>query len=237
MAPDCGRRLCVGGDSAGVRVGGVGSRAETTLRHHEAGAVLLPGGELGWGWEWVCFPAVCIAALSPPPPSSLISLPWFPCFSTCTCACSGVFCCCPQMTSYVLVGVVRTSRASGILLSVIRLQPLSQSDAAGFCVTDSLTPTTKLGLVTSLQLSVAVAMVMVYTAVTLCTCCWRLRRRRGRFGPRHADGVRDCSARGSSSVGVPRGPSPFLAARGSLEDPWWSLSHACVAKFWKCRYR
>jgi hypothetical protein len=77
------------------------------------------------------------------------------------------------MTSYVLVGVERTSKSAGVLLSIIRMEPLSQSSVKGFCVMEHLTPTSKLGLEMGLQLSIGLVMAVVYASVTLCAWCWR----------------------------------------------------------------
>jgi hypothetical protein len=116
------------------------------------------------------------------------------------------------MTSHALVGNVRTSKAGGVLLSIIRMRPLSQSSAKGFCALEGLTPTSKLGLDTGLQLSIALAMAVVYACVMLGGRCWR-----ALCGRLHR---RSPPARQSSG----RGPVPS-AALGAAREPLIAPTH------------
>jgi hypothetical protein len=67
-----------------------------------------------------------------------------------------------QMTSFVTLGPLDTSQFADALLAVLRLQLPSSKSTPGFCVTHTLTATSKVALEVALQLSVGVGMVVVF---------------------------------------------------------------------------
>ncbi len=69
---------------------------------------------------------------------------------------------CSQMTSFVTLGPLHTSRFADALLAVLRLQLPSNKSTPGFCVTHTLTATSKVALEMALQLCVGVGMVVVF---------------------------------------------------------------------------
>jgi hypothetical protein len=63
------------------------------------------------------------------------------------------------MSSYVTLGAQAPSRATDVVLSVLRMQAPSSSNAKGLCVVESLTAVGKVGLEFGLQLAVGAVMV------------------------------------------------------------------------------
>lgn len=71
------------------------------------------------------------------------------------------------MTALVVIGHADSSRATEVILAVLRMQSPDTEGSLGFCVVDNLTTTSKVALEAVAQLSVAAAMAVVYVAVTL----------------------------------------------------------------------
>jgi hypothetical protein len=70
-----------------------------------------------------------------------------------------------QLSSLVLVSKLDESKASEVVLSLLRMNPPSMESAVGFCVLEDLTATSKVALELALQLGVAVAMTIVYLCI------------------------------------------------------------------------
>jgi hypothetical protein len=106
-----------------------------------------------------------------------------------------------------------------MLLSFMRMQPLSSSTAIGFCVADHMTASGKVGLVTGLQLSIALAMAVVYLVVTLCMRCWRERCTWATSRLKHiqAQGPRHAASGAGGSLGVLVEGGSGRAGESSLE--------------------
>lgn len=78
----------------------------------------------------------------------------------------------PQMSAYVVVGITSTSNIAEAIYSILSMQPPAIHSVVGFCVSESLTATSKISLAAGLQLSVALAMIVVYLVGIGGTACW-----------------------------------------------------------------